>query len=125
MSYLAKHFKLASKLFMGASFILLASCSHDDVTVTTEGDFVGEWHSTRSTMPIYLYENGDWEIKNHDGEILQYGVWQYKNNELVWSHKAGGQIEHDVNKVLSLTPEAFQLRERDNSTTTFTKLNPN
>jgi|CXWL01.1.fsa_nt_gi hypothetical protein len=124
MSYLAKHFQLVSKFFIGTIFVLLASCSHDEVKMIAEGNFVGEWHSTRSTMPIYLYGNGDWEIKNDDGKVLQYGVWQYKNNAIIWSHKAGWQVEHDVNKVLSFTPVEFQLRESDNSITTFTKSNP-
>ena len=122
MDRLAKHFKLASKLFIGVILISLASCSHNEAQVTTEEAFVGKWHSTRSTVPIYLYGNGDWEIKTDEGKVLQYGVWQYKNNAIVWSHKAGGQIEHDVNKVLSVTPVQFQVKERDQSVTIFTKL---
>lgn len=98
----------------------LNGCSNPETF--TENNFVGKWQSSKVTTPVYLYENGEWEIKTDDGVVLQYGVWQYSDSKIMWSVKVNGQISHDTNAVLSVTPREFQLRERDKSTTTFSKL---
>lgn len=87
-----------------------------------ERDFVGKWQSSRVTTPVYLYDNGEWELKLDDGTVQQYGVWQYFDNKIMWTVRVDGRISHDVNAVLSAGPREFQLRERDGSTTIFSKL---
>lgn len=84
--------------------------------------FVGKWQSSRLLTPLRLYENGEWEILKDDGAVLQYGVWEYKNNALLWSYKIDGEVGHDINAVLSAKAQAFQLKEKDGSTTTFVRL---
>ena len=117
MNYIVSHLKLFHYLLIIAA--LLSGCSHE---TNTEKDFVGKWKSSRLETPVYLYENGEWEIKTESGAILQYGVWQYKAGFITWSFKVNSQVGHDVNPVLSVTPREFQVRENDGSTTTFTKL---
>ena len=84
--------------------------------------FVGKWKSSRATTPVYLYENGEWEIKTDEGAVLQYGVWQIKGRNFLWSYKIGSDIGHDVNTVLLAKPREFKLKEGDGSSTTFRKL---
>lgn len=103
-----------------AAALVLAGCTKHDTTDPRH--FVGKWHSSRLTTPLYLYGNGDWEIRTDEGAVLQYGVWAYQNHLIMWSYKAGATISHDVNAVLSATPTQFQLHEADQSTTTFDKL---
>lgn len=86
--------------------------------------FVGKWHSSRLATPLYLYANGEWEIRQDDGAVLQYGVWEYKDQRLLWSYKLGKHIGHDANTVLAASPQEIRLQESDNSTTIFTKLGP-
>jgi len=87
----------------------------------TENDFVGKWESSRTKTPIYLYGNGEWEIKTDDGSILEFGVWQFRNEKIIWSFKAGSEIMHDPNPVLSVTPREFKLREQDSTITVFSR----
>ena len=96
----------------------LSACSRE----ASRDSFVGKWKSSRATTPIYLHDNGDWEIKQDDGTILQYGVWQLKDGSILWSFKIGGSVGHDRNSILSVKPREFKLREADGSTTTFTRL---
>lgn len=93
-----------------------------DREVITEAQFVGKWKSSKATTPIYLYDNGEWEVKTEDGAVLQFGVWEYKDRRMTWSYKIGSHIGHDINAVLSATPGEFQVRESDGTTTVFTKL---
>jgi hypothetical protein len=112
-----------SKLVLAALlmvFAILNGCSHRETI--TEKNFVGKWKSSRITTPIYLYENGEWEIKTDEGGVLQYGVWQYKDNKIMWTVHIDNQIGHDTNPVLSAIPREFQLRENDGSVTIFSKL---
>jgi hypothetical protein len=99
---------------------LLTACSGGE----TPGPktFAGKWQSSRSTIPIYLYENGEWEIKRDSGEVLQYGVWHYQGQRIVWTFKAGDHVAHEANSVLSASDKEFRLRERDQSTTVFKRL---
>lgn len=98
----------------------LYGCSNKDAF--TEKDFVGKWRSSRVTAPIYLYENGEWEIITDEGVSQQYGVWQYKENKIMWTVRVDDRIIHDTNAVLSATPREFRLGESDRSITTFSKL---
>lgn len=112
-----------SKVAFTAMLMLVATldgCSNRDTY--TEKDFVGKWQSSRVTAPVYLYENGDWEIITADGVSQQYGVWQYKENRILWTVRVDGRIIHDTNAVLSATPKEFKLREGDRSITTFRRL---
>lgn len=88
----------------------------------TEQNFAGKWKSSKLLTPVYLYANGEWEIKSEDGAVLQFGVWEYKDKKLIWSYKAGSYIGHDTNAVLSAAPREFRLLENDRTVTTFTKL---
>jgi hypothetical protein len=99
--------------------LLAASCSGDALSPDT---FVGKWQSSRSTVPLHLYANGEWEIKRESGEVLQFGVWQYEGRRIVWTFKDGSHVGHEANAVLSVSEREFQLRERDLSTTVFKRL---
>jgi hypothetical protein len=120
MEYFVKHVKLVLTILLGGVFVLLNACSSRETT--TEKTFVGKWKSSRMATPIYLYDNGEWEIKKDDGAVLQYGVWQYKGTKIIWSYKADSYIGHDANPVLSATPREFQVQESDRTTTTFSRL---
>jgi len=97
---------------------LVFGCSE---TASTKS-FVGKWKSSKIMTPVYLYENGEWEICKDDGGVLQYGVWVYKDNTIIWTYKDGAQIGHDPNAVVSVTPQEFKVRERDSSITSFVRL---
>jgi hypothetical protein len=87
----------------------------------TQESFVGKWKSSKLETPIYLFANGEWEIKKDDGHVLQYGVWEYKEDRIIWSFKVGAQIGRDVNKVQSANAKEFRLHE-DQAITTFVRL---
>lgn len=109
-----------SRLVPLLTLLLLCGCSEREAI--SEDQFVGKWKSSRLATPVYLFANGEWEIKTEDGGVLQYGVWQYGDRKLTWSFKIDSQIGHDVNPVLSATPREFRLLESDRTTTVFTKL---
>ena len=88
----------------------------------TRALLVGKWQSSKLVTPLYLHDNGEWEIKQDDQLVLQFGVWEYKNNTLVWTYKIGSRISSDANPVLTLTAASFQLRESDQTVTSFTRL---
>lgn len=104
-------------LALGLAASLLGACKQ-----TGPEAFTGKWRSTRTNTPLYLYANGEWEIKAGDGAVLQYGVWEYKNDRLIWSYSVGGHVVHDVNPVVAVKPREFQAREADGSLTTFYRL---
>lgn len=85
---------------------------------------VGKWQSSRLTTPLYLHDNGEWEIKQDNGLVLQYGLWAYHSKNLIWTFKHGTVISREVNPVVTLKPSAFTLRENDRTLTTFTRLMP-
>ena len=109
---------IASIIMLAAIF--LTSCSNREAV--TSKMFVGKWKSSRIETPLHLHENNEWEIKKDDGTVLQYGVWEYKNKKIIWSYKIGYQTGHDINQVLTATPDRFQLLESDQSVTTFDRL---
>lgn len=120
MDFLIKQFKPVLILLLLSVLFLLNACSGRETLA--EKNFVGKWKSSRASTPIYLYDNGEWEIKSDDGTILQYGVWQLKGQNILWSYKVDSSIGHDINPVLSVTSREFKVRESDRTTTTFSKL---
>ena len=110
----------AATLVVASILCALNACSSGETY--TQKSFVGKWKSSRATTPVYLHDNGEWEIKTDEGSILQYGVWQLKDGNIVWSFKVGTGVAHDINPVLSVTARQFKLRESDGSTTAFTRL---
>lgn len=111
----------ARRRFVAAMIAVpLTACSRR--SSVTARDFVGKWKSSRLTTPLRLEENGEWQIVQDDGSVLQRGVWQYLDHAILWSYKVDGEIGHDKNAVLSVSPGKFELRERDGSTTTFVRL---
>ena len=73
--------------------------------------FVGKWKSSKLETPLVLYDNGEWEIKQEDGAILQYGVWEYRDGRIIWRFKSGSRIGRDVNAVVAVADKEFRLRE--------------
>ena len=120
MDFLIKRHKPVLILLFVSVLYSLNACS--DRQTFTEKSFVGKWQSTRASTPIYLYDNGEWEIKSDDGAVLQYGVWQLKGQNIVWSYKIDSSIGHDSNHILSVASREFKVRESDRSTTTFSRL---
>jgi hypothetical protein len=84
--------------------------------------FVGKWKSSRLATPLHLRANGEWEIRNDDGPVLQYGVWQLHERRFVWSVRIDGALVHDPNDIVSVSQRRFELRERDGRLTQFERL---
>lgn len=122
MIIFGKLFNRVPGLFFIPVFLLLCACSQK--VMFTEHDFVGKWRSSKADTPVYIYENGEWEVHSAEGNLLQYGVWQIVGANIMWSYKepSRAQIEHDINRVLSVTPKQFKVLEMDRTTTTFTRL---
>ena len=106
------------RLAAAFSLVFLAACGKP----VSEADFVGKWRSSRLSTPLYLYDNGEWEIKTQAGDVVQFGVWRYEKDRLVWTYKMDHSYVHDANHVLAVTPQEFRLQEADGSQTTFTRL---
>lgn len=121
MDYSLKHIRPFFAFLFIAALALNGCSSRDNIT---EKSFVGKWKQSKLETPIYLYDNGEWEIKSEDGAVLQYGVWQYKDKKITWGFKQrDSSILRDVNPVLSATPQEFRIREVNGDTTIFTRLN--
>ncbi len=120
MEFVQKHLKLI--LILAAIIVLLVFASGGVSGAITEKDFVGKWVSSRSATPIHLYANGEWEIKADGGAAMQYGVWQIKGRQIIWSDMHRGNLEHDPDPVVYVKPNEFQVVEQDGSITTFTRL---
>lgn len=110
--------RLAGSILLAAA--LLSGCQGQDMA--DRKIFIGKWQSSRLATPLYLYENNEWEIKQDDGAVLQYGLWEYKNKKIIWSYKMGSRLEHDINPVIMAEPGKFQVRESDQTITSFEKL---
>ncbi|MCG2575558.1 hypothetical protein LZ012_00960 [Dechloromonas sp. XY25] len=108
---------LRGLLLVLACMVALAGCKR-----TSERDFVGKWQSSRAVTPIHLAANGEWEIRQDDGTVLQYGVWRYADKTLIWSIKQGERIMDDPTPVLSVESDRFTLKERNGTTTVFKRL---
>lgn len=102
------------------ALIFQIGCSPPDAEARKA--FVGVWKSSRLSLPLHLYDNGEWEILDDDGSVLQYGIWDYRQNALLWHYKSSGQVLHESNAVLSAKPRTFQLREKNGNKTTFVRL---
>lgn len=109
-------------LLFGLGLLYLTNwMSHKPQEITAH-NFVGKWQSSKLATPLYMHENGEWEIKLDGQKAMQYGVWQYQNNQIIWSIRMGGRAQHDPNPVISVKPDQFQLKEADGSVTTFNRL---
>ena len=109
--------RIASILASSLLILGLAACQR-----ISERDFVGKWQSSRAVTPIHLAANGEWEIREDDGSILQYGVWRYADKRIIWSVKQGGRVIDDPTPVLAVKRAEFRLKERDGATTVFRRL---
>lgn len=109
----------SAKLLLLASLLLgaLSACQR-----IGERDFVGKWQSSRAVTPIHLAANGEWEIRQDDGRVLQYGIWRYADKKLVWSFKQGERVIDDPTVVLAVEAREFRIRERNGATTVFRRL---
>lgn len=119
MNYIVKNFKWIIGLAVILPILIYVVFLRDPYS---ENDFIGKWKSSKLETPLYLYANGEWEIKTNDGNILQYGVWEYKDRKIIWSYRVGGEIGHDPNAVLSANEEIFQVYEKNGTVTTFYRL---
>ncbi len=84
-------------------------------------NFVGKWQSSKMPTPIYLYSNGEWEIKQDNGVVVEYGVWEYKEGSILWTYKNGARMLHESDRVVTYTTREFQLIEKL-GVTVFTRL---
>lgn len=109
--------RIASFLIGSLLIVALAGCQR-----ISTGDFVGKWQSSRAVTPIHLAANGEWEIRQDDGTILQYGVWRYADQKIIWSIKQGSRVVDDPTPVLAVERKEFKLQERDGATTVFRRL---
>ena len=76
-----------------------------------------------SSRPIHLLANGEWEIRSDAGaKPLQYGLWQLKNEAIVWTVRIDGQAQHEVNPLVSYAANRFVLREAGGSQTSFDRM---
>ncbi len=89
---------------------------------TKPESFVGKWQSSRLETPLHIRASGEWEVKKDDGRVLQLGLWSYKDDRFTWFVKLDGKTIQDINAVVSVKSYQFQLREADQSITTFTRL---
>lgn len=105
--------------FLVGSLLILALSGCQRISA---GDFVGKWQSSRAVTPIHLAANGEWEIRQDDGTILQYGVWRYADKKIIWSIKQGNRVVDDPTPVLAVEAKEFKLKERDGATTVFRRL---
>jgi hypothetical protein len=99
---------------------LLGGCRGADAV--SERAFVCKWKSSRLATPLFIYANGEWETKTEEGGILQYGVWQYEKDRIVWTIKMKDRITKDPDAVTSVKPSEFKVRESDGSITTFSRM---
>jgi hypothetical protein len=86
--------------------------------------FVGKWKSSRmATAPLYMNDNGEWKIRNSEDRVMQYGLWQLEGKRIVWNIKMDGRLLRDVNALVSVGKDRFELREQDGSVTLFERIN--
>lgn len=120
MSFIATHIKsVLVLLLVTVSIVFYVAFIRETYS---EDMFVGKWQSSRIETPIYMYDNGEWEIKAESGAVVQYGVWDYEGDKITWSFKWGSVVRDDVDPVVSATETEFKVRESDGTTTTFIKL---
>ena len=98
--------------------VLLSGCQPN----IQASQLAGRWKSSRLTTVLHLHPNGEWEIRDADEHVLQYGVWQLQDRTLVWTIKLEGKVQHDPNLIVAFEKDRFELRERDGSITRFERL---
>ena len=99
--------------------VLLSGCQPKIQTP----QLAGRGKSSRlTTTVLHLHPNGEWEIRDADEHVLQYGVWQLQDRTLVWTIKQEGTLQHDPNPIVAFEKDRFDLRERDGSITRFERL---
>jgi hypothetical protein len=106
-------------LLAGLSLLFLVGACGGKID---EKNLVGKWRSSKLATPIYLHANGEWEIKTDEGAVLQYGVWQLKGKNIIWTYKVDARIGHDGDPIVSSKAREFRVKESDGSITTFDKL---
>jgi hypothetical protein len=111
-----------ARCIAGVLLLVLLLCAGACKKAESDIHMVGKWKSTRLTTPIYLHANGEWEIKNDDGAVLQYGLWHVQDKKIIWSFKKGERMGREGDPILSAKQGEFKVREGDGSTTTFTQL---
>lgn len=104
------------------SLVLLALLGLAACQRISERDFVGDWQSARAVTPLHLAANGEWELRQADGAVLQYGLWRVEGKTLVWSVRQGERVIDDPTPVLAVERDRFSVRERDGATTVFRRL---
>ena len=106
---------------VGVGMILAQGCSQPAAPKAEQ--FVGKWQSSRlASLPLTMGSTGEWEIMGEGGLALQYGVWRVEGQRMLWTIRIDGRVEHDVNTILKVESQRFELREADGSTTQFTRL---
>ena len=107
---------------LAAGFLLLTLLACSREPTPTAKSFEGKWKSSKMVTPLYMHPNGEWEIKKDDQRVLQYGIWQYRDNAIAWTFKLNGEVFSEVNAVVATGATGFKLRETDGSISTFSKL---
>lgn len=106
---------------VGVGLALLQGCSRSPAPNAEQ--FVGKWRSSRlASLPLTMSSNGEWEIKGEGDTALQYGVWHVEGQRMLWTIQIDGRVIHDVNVILKVEPQRFELREGDGSVTQFNRI---
>lgn len=106
---------------VGVVLVLLQGCSRSPAPNAEQ--FVGKWRSSRlASLPLTMSSNGEWEIKGEGDADLQFGVWRVEGQRMLWTIRIDGRVIHDVNTILKVEPQRFELREADGSITQFNRL---
>ena len=107
-------------LAMLAMLCLATGCSQSE---PRSEQFVGQWKSSRlATAPLSMHATGEWEIRNDENRVMQYGLWQLEGRRIVWHIRMDGRLQHDINAIESVAKDRFELREQDGSITRFERL---
>lgn len=110
---------LRTMLLLLALGVFLGACGGKKSV--TQASFVGKWRSSKLATPVLLYDNGEWEIRQEDGSVLQYGIWEYRDKRIIWTVKLDGKLRQDPNPVVSVSADEFQLQEHG-TITVFTRI---
>lgn len=105
----------------GAMACGLGACNKPQERIDSR-QFVGVWKSTRSGLPIRMQPNGEWEIRQDDGRVYQYGLWRFEEGKLIWTFLESGKALDDANPVLGIKADEFVIRELNGSATVFRRL---
>lgn len=101
-------------VFLVVLGVVLSACGAK--TQATHAFFVGKWKSSKLSMPVVLLDNGEWEIRSENGDVLQYGLWEYRGDSIVWRFKRGSETLTEVNPVIYAKDREFRLEEGGQTT---------